>query len=385
LGPLAGIRIIEIAGIGPGPMCGMLLADLGADVICVERPGGVSIGLPVERAKDFVARGRRSIALDLKKPEAVEVLLRLVERSDGLIEGFRPGVVERLGFGPNICHARNPKLVFGRITGYGQAGPLAEIAGHDINYIALAGALSAIGSKGEKPVVPLNLVGDYAGGALYLAIGMLAGLLNARATGKGDVVDAAMVDGVASLMTMFCSLRAGGVWRAERGDNILDGGAPWYDCYETSDGLHVAVGAIEPKFFGELAAKVGLDAEDIRRQQDRAHWPALRVKLTKVFLSRSRAEWTQMFEGTDACVTPVLELAEAAVHPHMAARKNFVAAGDFVQSAPAPRFAEAKLDPPKSPPEIGADTDAILAECGYGEKEATELKANGAVVAGQEF
>ncbi len=378
MGPLKGIRIVEIASIGPGPMCAMLLADLGAEVICVERPGGTALGLPVARKHDFVARGRRSIALDLKMPEAIEVLLRLVERSDGLIEGFRPGVAERLGFGPVICHARNPKLVFGRMTGFGQSGPLADVAGHDINYIALAGALAAIGRKGEKPVVPLNLVGDYAGGALYLAIGMLAGLLNARATGQGDVVDAAMVDGVASLMAMFCSLRAAGMWRAERGDNILDSGAPWYDCYETSDGLHVVVGAIEEKFFRALAGKIGLDAEDVRRQYDRSHWPALREKLTKIFLGRSRADWTKIFEGTDACVTPVLDLAEAAVHPHLAARKSFVAAGNFIQPAPAPRFANAKLELPKSPPEIGADTDAILGECGYGREEAAGLKAAGA-------
>jgi alpha-methylacyl-CoA racemase len=380
MGPLAGIRIIEIAGIGPGPMCAMLLADLGAEIICVDRPGGTSLGLPVAREHDFVARGRRSIVLDLKKPEAVEVLLRLVETADGLIEGFRPGVVERLGFGPQICLARNPKLVFGRMTGYGQSGPLAEVAGHDINYIALAGALSAIGRKGEKPVAPLNLVGDYAGGALYLALGMLAGLLNARATGQGDVVDAAMVDGVASLMAMFCSLRAGGIWRAERGDNILDGGAPWYDTYETSDGLHVAIGAIEPKFFQTFARIVGLDAEDVERQYDRAHWPVLREKLTAIFLQRSRADWTAVFEKAEACVAPVLDLAEAALHPHLVARKTFVAAGGFIQPAPAPRFTNAPCEMPKPPPEIGADTDALLAECGYDSQETAALKATGAAI-----
>ncbi|MGO9392773.1 CaiB/BaiF CoA transferase family protein [Rhodoblastus sp.] len=378
MGPLAGIRIIEIAGIGPGPMCAMLLADLGAEIICVDRPGGTLIGLPVAREHDFVARGRRSIALDLKMPEAVEVLLRLVEKADGLIEGFRPGVVERLGFGPQICLARNPKLVFGRMTGFGQSGPLAEVAGHDINYIALAGALSAIGRKGEKPLPPLNLVGDYAGGALYLAIGMLAGLLNARATGQGDVIDAAMVDGVASLMAMFCSLRASGVWRAERGDNILDSGAPWYDTYQTADGLYVAVGAIEPKFFQAFAKIVELDTEDIDRQHDRSHWPALREKLTAIFLRRSRAEWTALFERSEACVAPVLDLAEAALHPHLVSRKTFVEAGGFIQPAPAPRFANAQCEMPDPPPEIGADTDAILAECGYGADESAALKASGA-------
>lgn len=378
MGPLTGVRIIEIAGVGPGPMCAMLLADLGADVICVDRPGGSSLGLPLPREVDFVARGRRSIALDLKKPEAVEILLRLVETADGLIEGFRPGVAERLGFGPEVCLTRNPKLVFGRMTGFGQSGPLANVAGHDINYIALSGALSAIGRKGERPLAPLNLVGDYGGGALYLALGLLAGLLNAKATGVGDVVDAAMVDGVASLMAMFCSLRAGGVWSAERGDNILDGGAPWYDCYETADELDVAVGAIEPKFFQELAQKIGLDSEDARRQYDRSHWPVLRKKLAAIFRGRSRAEWTELLQMTDACVAPVLDLGEAASHPHLAARGSFIAAGTFVQPAPAPRFARASLDKPKPPPEIGADTDAILAECGYSAKEAAELKRSGA-------
>ncbi len=381
MGPLAGIRIVEIAGIGPGPMCGMLLADLGAEVICVERPGGAEVGLPLARELDFVARGRRSIALDLKQPEAVEVVLRLVEKADGLIEGFRPGVTERLGLGPEACHKRNPRLVYGRITGFGQSGPLARAAGHDINYIALGGALAAIGRKGEKPVPPLNLVGDYAGGALYLALGMLAGILRARATGEGDVVDAAMVDGVASLMAMNCSLRAGGIASAERGENILDSGAPWYDTYETADGSFLAVGAIEPKFFAVLAEKIGLSAEDARRQYDRAAWPSLREKLTAIFLSRSREEWAELLEQTDACVSPVLDLAEAARHPHMAARKNFVAAGGFVQPAPAPRFANAHCAPPAPPQEIGAQTDALLAECGYSAEEIEGLKIKGVAIA----
>ena len=383
MGPLTGIRIIEIAGIGPGPMCGMLLADLGAEVICVERPGGAEIGLPLARELDFVARGRRSIALDLKQPEAVEVALRLVATADGLIEGFRPGVMERLGLGPQECHAKNPRLVYGRITGFGQTGPLAKSAGHDINYIALGGALQAIGRQGEKPVPPLNLVGDYAGGALYLALGMLAGILRARATGRGDVVDAAMVDGVASLMAMNCSLRAGGVVSAERGANILDSGAPWYDAYETADGLYLAVGAIEPKFFAVLAEKIGLSADDARRQYDRASWPFLREKLTAIFRSRSRKEWVELLELTDACVSPVLDLAEAARHPHMAARENFVEAGGFFQPAPAPRFAEATLPKPAPPQDIGAQTDAILSECGFSQAEIEGLKTKGAAIAAQ--
>jgi alpha-methylacyl-CoA racemase len=381
LGPLTGIKIIEIAGIGPGPMCGMLLADMGAEVICVERKGGAEIGLPVAREHDFIARGRRSIALDLKQPEALEILMRLVEKADGLIEGFRPGVAERLGFGPEACHERNPRLVFGRMTGFGQSGPLARFAGHDINYIALSGALAAIGRTGEKPVPPLNLVGDYAGGALYLALGVLASLLNARATGQGDVVDAAMVDGVASLMTMFCSLRAGGRWSPERGVNILDSGAPFYDTYETADGLYVAVGAIEPKFFRELAEKIGLSPEDVAHQYDEASWPALREKLTAIFLCRSRQDWVDLLEQSDACVAPVLDLADAISHPHLSARGSFIKTGNFIQPAPAPRFAKAKAGLPSPPPEIGAQTDAILAEHGFSAKEVEALKAKG-VVAG---
>ncbi len=378
MGPLTGIKIIEIAGIGPGPMAAMLLADMGAEVICVERKGGADIGLPIAREHDYVARGRRSIALDLKQPAAIEILLRLVEKADGLIEGFRPGVAERLGFGPEACHARNPRLVFGRMTGFGQSGPLARFAGHDINYIALSGALAAIGRKGEKPVPPLNLVGDYAGGALYLALGMLAALLNARDTGEGDVVDAAMVDGVASLMTMFCSLRAGGRWSPDRGVNILDSGAPFYDTYETADGLYVAVGTIEPKFFRELAEKIGLSPEDVARQYDEASWPVLREKLTAIFLSRSQQDWVDLLEQSDACVAPVLDLADVLSHPHLAARGSFIKTGNFIQPAPAPRFAKAKAETPAPPPEIGAQTDAILAEHGFSAEEIAALKALGA-------
>jgi alpha-methylacyl-CoA racemase len=377
LGPLTGVKIIEMFGIGPGPMCGMLLADLGAEVICVERIGGTDLGLPIAREHDYVVRGRRSIALDLKRPEGIETLLRLVEKADGLFEGFRPGVAERLGFGPDVCHARNPRLVFGRMTGFGQSGPLARHAGHDINYIALGGALAAIGRKGEKPVPPLNLVGDYGGGALYLTIGMLAGLLNARATGQGDVIDAAMVDGVASLMTMFCSLRAGGRWSPQRGGNILDSGAPWYDTYETADGLYIAIGAIEPKFFRELAQKIGLSPEDIARQYDESAWPALRDKLTATFKRRRREEWIDLLEQSDACFAPVLDLAETINHPHLKARGSFVETGAFVQPAPAPRFAKAKLAPPAPPPETGAQTDAILAEHGFSDSEIAALKASG--------
>ncbi len=383
MGPLTGVKIIEIASIGPGPMCCMLLADLGAEVICVDRPDGQDIGLPIPRSKDFVARGRKSIALDLKKPETVEVLLRLVADADALIEGFRPGVAERLGFGPSACHAVNPRLVFGRMTGYGQSGPMAERAGHDLNYIALAGPLAAIGRAGEKPVPPLNLVGDYGGGALYLALGVLAGVLNARASGQGDVVDAAMVDGAASLMTMFCSLSAAGLWTSARGANLLDTGAPWYDVYETADGEFFAVGAIEPKFFRELARRIGLDENDVKRQYDRAHWPALRQKFETIFKTRRRDEWTALLQDTDACATPVLNLAEAARHPHLAARQSFLPGDGFVQPAPAPRFANAPLDPPRPAPEIGAHTAEILARCGYDKAGIEHLLACGAAALGR--
>src|SRR5436305_9281982 len=280
-----------MAGIGPGPFCAMLLADMGADVIRIDRIGGSDLGVPSTKSTDFVARNRRSIALDLKQPQAIEIVLRLIERADALVEGFRPKVMERLGLGPDTCLPRNPRLVYGRMTGFGQEGPLSQAAGHDINYIALTGALASIGERGRKPVPPLNLIGDYGGGSLYLAIGILAGIINARATGSGDVVDAAMVDGAASLMTIFYSLKASGRWPGERGDNILDGCAPWYDTYETHEGRHLAVGAIESKFFQELAHRIGLDEEDVKRQHDHQHWTALRGKMTAIFTSRTRAEW----------------------------------------------------------------------------------------------
>ena len=374
MGPLAGIVIIEIASIGPGPMCAMLLADLGADVIRVDRIDPSDLGVPVPRRYDVMARRRRSIALDLRKPGAADVVLRLLETADGLIEGFRPGVMERLGIGPTPCLACNPRLVYGRMTGFGQTGPLAGMAGHDINYIALNGTLNAIGRAGERPVPPLNLVGDYGGGALYLALGMVAGLLNAQRGGRGDVIDAAMVDGAASLMTTFAGLRAMGSWSDERGVNILDGGAPWYDTYTTQDGLFMAVGAIEPKFFRELARLMGLDHTDIERQHDRAHWPTLRAKMTALFLTRTRTDWTAIFEGTDACVTPVLSLAEAPAHPHLAARATFETNDGVTAPAAAPRFTHASVPPYRAAPERGAQTMEILRNCGYSESQINDLR-----------
>lgn len=380
MGPLAGIRIVELAGIGPGPMCAMLLADLGAEVILVERTGDSGLGVPLDRKFAVTSRGRKSIALDLKKPESIEAVLRLIEKSDGLIEGFRPGVMERLGLSPEVCLQRNPKLVYGRMTGFGQEGPLAHAAGHDINYISLTGALYAMGRKGDRPVPPLNLVGDFGGGALYLAFGMMAAMLRAQKTGQGDVVDAAMVDGAASLMAMFFGLSAAGRWNGRRGENILDTGAPWYEVYETKDGGYFAIGAIETKFFAVLAEKIGLSEEDRKRQYDVAHWPALREKFTTIFKSKTRDEWSAILEGTDACATPVLSLEEAPNHPHMAARKTFDAIAGVVQPQSAPRFAKAGAPQLSPPPETGAQTREILTLAGYSAAEIDALQASGVAI-----
>ena len=380
MGPLAGIRIVELAGIGPGPMCAMLLADLGAEVILVERTGESGLGVPLKRHFAVTSRGRKSIALDLKKPEAIETVLRLIEKSDGLIEGFRPGVMERLGLSPEICMARNPKLVFGRMTGFGQHGPLAHAAGHDINYISLTGALHAMGRKGDKPVPPLNLVGDFGGGALYLAFGMMAAMLRAQKTGEGDVVDAAMVDGAASLMAMFYGLTAAGRWTDHRGQNILDTGAPWYDVYETKDGKYFAIGAIETKFFAVLADRIGLTEEDRKRQYDVGYWPTLKARITDIMKTKTRDEWSAILEGTDACATPVLSIAEAPSHPHMAARKTFENRAGVVQPAAAPRFARAGAPTVAPPPESGAQTQELLALAGYSEPEIAAMLASGVAV-----
>jgi alpha-methylacyl-CoA racemase len=380
MGPLAGIRIVELAGIGPGPMCAMLLADLGAEVILVERTGESGLGLPLKRKFAVTSRGRKSIALDLKKPEAIEAVLRLIAKSDGLIEGFRPGVMERLGLGPDVCMARNPKLVYGRMTGFGQQGPLAHAAGHDINYISLTGALHAMGRKGDRPVPPLNLVGDFGGGALYLAFGMMAAMLRAQKTGEGDVVDAAMVDGAASLMAMFFGLSAAGRWTDNRGENILDTGAPWYDVYETKDGKYFAVGAIETKFFAVLADRIGLTEEDRKRQYDVTYWPILKARITDIMRTKTRDEWSAILEGSDACATPVLSIAEAPNHPHMAARRTFETRAGVVQPASAPRFARAGAPAVSPPPEIGAQTKDLLALAGYSDAEVAAMLTSGVAV-----
>lgn len=355
-GPLSGLKIVEFQGIGPGPFCGMLLSDLGADVVRIDRAAG---GRPASPAS-VETRGRRSIALDLKNPNDVETALKLLEKADGLIEGFRPGVMERLGLGPDDVLARNPKLAYGRMTGWGQTGPLSQAAGHDLNYIALTGALGAMGRAGERPYPPLNLIGDYGGGALYLAFGLLAAIIHAKSTGEGQVVDVAMTDGAASLSAMFYGMRAMGVWSDERENNLLDGGAHFYDCYETSDGKYVSVGSIEPQFYALLLEKAGLTDPQFKSQMKREEWPELTEKLAKVFKTKTRDEWCEIMEGTDVCFAPVLTLEEAPNHPHNKARETFITRDGIVQPAPAPRFSKTPGAVQRSPVAPGTHTDAIL-------------------------
>jgi crotonobetainyl-CoA:carnitine CoA-transferase CaiB-like acyl-CoA transferase len=355
-GPLAGIRILELAGLGPAPMCAMLLADLGATVLRLEREGDSELGVRRPRQFDLLLRGRHSIRLDLKSERGRAAALRLVESADGLIEGFRPGVMERLGLGPDDCLARNPRLVYGRMTGWGQTGPLAQSAGHDINYIAVTGALHAIGREGEPPAVPLNLVGDYGGGALYLALGLLAGLIEARGSGQGQVVDAAIVDGTASLLTSFYGLLNAGIWNETRGTNFADGGAPFYDTYLCSDGGRVAVGPIERKFLVRLLELLGLDAALAAATGDPARREALRHALASRFATEPRAHWQGLFDGTDACVSPVLSMSEAPAHPHLRSRQTFVSIDGIVQPAPAPRFSRTPTATPHGPREPGPST-----------------------------
>jgi alpha-methylacyl-CoA racemase len=373
-GPLNGLRILEFAGIGPGPFCGMVLADLGAEVIRLDRAEG-----PAGSRQDFVGRGRRSLGLDLKKPEAVQAALRLVEKSDALIEGFRPGVMERLGLGPDACLARNPRLVYGRMTGWGQEGPLAHSAGHDINYIAVTGALWSIGRPDSRPVPPLNLVGDYGGGGMLLAVGVLAALLEAKGSGKGQVVDAAMVDGAALLMAPIYAMKARGRWGPERGANYLDGAAVFYDTYECADGRWLAVGPIEPQFWAEMLRLLDLDPTRFEKRMDPAHWPALKAELSAAFKARTRDDWVAVFEGTDACVCAVLSMEEAPRHPHNAARSTFVEREGAIQPGPAPRFSRTRTEIGAPAPLRGEHSAAVLADCGFAEGEIAALKAAGAI------
>ncbi|WP_219412794.1 CaiB/BaiF CoA transferase family protein [Pseudonocardia nigra] len=360
IGPLAGLKVVELAGIGPGPHAAMVLADLGADVVRVDRPsGGLELGR--KDAPDPTLRGRRRVAADLKDPAGLETVLRLVEHADVLLEGYRPGVTERLGVGPDDCLARNPRLVYARMTGWGQDGPMAARAGHDINYISLTGALHAIGRNGERPVPPLNLVGDFGGGSMLLVLGVLAALWEAQRSGEGQVVDAAMVDGASLLMQMVWGMRGHRAWADSRESNLLDGHAPYYDTYTCSDGRHVAVGALEPQFYAALLTGLGLDPADLPQQYDRAGWPTLRSRFTEAFAGRTRDKWAEVFAGTDACVTPVLALDEVAAHPHIAARDTVVEVDGVAQAAPAPRFSRTapKLPPWARDPE---PVDEVLAD-----------------------
>ncbi len=373
-GPLVGVKIVEFAGIGPGPFCGMLLADLGADVVRLDRAESVGRSHP-----DLANRGKRSIAVDLKKPEGVEAALSLIEKADGLIEGFRPGVMERLGLGPDVALERNPKLVFGRMTGWGQTGPWSSMAGHDIDYIALTGALHTMGRKGEPPAPPLNLVGDFGGGALYLAFGLLAGIIEAKSSGKGQVSDCAMIDGAASLMTMFYNMKAVGMWTAERDNNMLDGGAHFYDTYECADSQYLAIGSIEPQFHAVLVKGLGLPDDTFGNYLDRSKWPEHSKRIAEVVKTRSRDDWMKVFDGTDGCVAPVLSMDEAPKHHHNVERKTFVEAFGVTQPGPAPRFSRTAGAVNGAPALAGKDSSQVLASWGIDAERAKGFLSAGAV------
>lgn len=373
MGPLQGYKIIEFAGIGPGPFCGMMLADMGAEVIRIDRPGSGDFG------PDVLCRSRRSVAIDLKTADGRQVALKMIGQADALIEGFRPGVMERLGLGPEVCLQNNSALVYGRMTGWGQDGPLAKAAGHDINYIALTGALHAIGRAGEKPVPPLNLVGDFGGGGMLLAFGIVCALLEANKSGKGQVVDAAMVDGAATLMAMFSSLQGMGQFSPRRGTHMLDGGAHFYDTYETKDGQYISIGSIEPQFYQLLIETAGLDPELFAEQMQSDQWPKLKQVLTEVFKQKTRDQWCELMEGTDICFAPVLSLQEAPEHPHMKARGTFIDIEGLVQPAPSPRFSRTRAKQPERGRRSGADTEAVLADFGFESAEIERLLTAGAV------
>jgi alpha-methylacyl-CoA racemase len=378
VGPLHGVKVIELAGIGPGPFAGTLLSDMGAEIVRVER---AELATTADRPSGFIfdGRGRRAITVDLKHAEGVETVLRLVEQADALIEGFRPGVTERLGLGPDTCLARNPRLVYGRMTGWGQDGPLAQAAGHDINYISLAGALAHFGRVGQPPTPPLNMVGDYGGGGMFLAFGVVCGVVEARTSGTGQVVDAAMVDGAAYLMGAMWGLRGMGGFSEERGTNLLDTGSPFYDVYETADGEWVSIGSIEPQFFAQLLELTGIDHDDLPHQMDRSGWPLLRERLTAVFKAKTRNEWVEVLEGTDVCFAPVLAMSEARAHPHVVARHMIVEHDGIEQPAPAPRFSRTteEIQGPAALP--GEHSEAVLADYGFSSDEIDALLASGAV------
>ena len=377
MGPLQGITIVEIAGIGPGPFAGMLLADLRASVIRIERPGGGMFnGIP---ELDILNRGKKCIVVDLKRPEGVETVLRLVEGADAIFEGFRPGVIEKLGLGPDVCMARNEKVVFGRMTGWGQEGPMALRAGHDINYIALSGALHPVGLKGQRPTVPLNLVGDFGGGGLMLAFGIVSALLEARSSGKGQVVDAAMVDGSSTLMASLFGAVQAGFWKEERGSNMVDSGAHFYDTYETKDGEHMAVGAIEPKFYSQLLEGLGLDEAGLPGQMDMDHWLEMKERFAGIFKTKSQAEWREVFDETDACVSPVLKMSQARNHPHNMARGSYIELDGVYQPNAAPRFSRTTPQVTASTAKLGEHTREVLSGAGMSDADIAALIESGVV------
>ncbi|MGD0290151.1 MAG: CaiB/BaiF CoA-transferase family protein [Candidatus Binataceae bacterium] len=379
MGTLSGYKIVEFAGIGPAPMCAMLLADMGAEVLRIDRAEDAALGISLDAKYSLLSRGRKSVAIDLKRPEGVAAAMKLIEKADALLEGFRPKVMERLGLGPDECLKRNPRLIYGRMTGWGQEGPLAHAAGHDINYIALSGVLASIGRKGQAPVPPLNLVGDFGGGGLYLALGVVAGLLEAQKSGKGQVVDAAMVDGAASLLTAIYGMHASGMWSDKRGDNILDTGAHFYDVYETKDGEFVSIGSIEAKFYAELLKLSGLEGQEMPRQMDRKAWPDLKEKFAALFKTKTRAEWCKIMEGSDICFAPVLSMAEAPKHPHNQLRGTFVEVEGVVQPGPAPRFSRTPSKIQRPPAKPGEHTEEALREWGFSAGELEKLRGAGAI------
>ena len=375
MGPLKGLKIIEMAGIGPGPFCGMVLADLGAEIIRVDRASAIGTGSKKEPSN----RGKKSIAVDLKAKEGVEVVLKLVETADAIFEGFRPGVMERLGIGPEVCLARNDRIVFGRMTGWGQEGPLANAAGHDINYISLSGALAAIGRPGSPPVPPLNLIGDFGGGGMLLALGLVAALLESKESKQGQVVDAAMTDGSALLMTMIYSMQSSGMWKTTMGSNLLDGGSHFYDTYECKDGKFISIGSIEPQFYALLCQIAELDEKVFSKQMSRDLWPEQKEEIKKIFLNKTRDEWCELMEGTDVCFAPVLDMSEAPHHPHNKERKTFIDLEGVTQPAPAPRFSRTEPEVVSSPSIVGEHTSEVLSSIGLSEEDIGSLKSSGAV------
>ena len=379
MGPLQGLTIIEISGIGPGPFAAMLLADMGADVIRVERPGGSMFTAAHNPKLDFLNRNKRCISVDLKQREGVDTVLTLLEKADAVLEGNRPGVMERLGLSPDICLARNPALVYGRMTGWGQEGPMAKAAGHDINYIALSGALHGIGRAGEKPAIPLNLVGDFGGGGLMLAYGMVCALLEARVSGKGQVVDAAMIDGAATLMASTFAANQVGFWSDERGTNLLDSGSHFYEVYETSDGKYISLGSIEPQFYAALLNRLGDDAKHFENQFDMENWPQMKIKMAEIIKRKTRDDWDAVFAGADVCYAPVLSMQEVRHHPHHQSRGTFIDDGDVWQPAPAPRFSRTNGELRCAAASIGEHTNAVLREFGFSDEEIKNRLESGAI------